>query len=107
MTTFPNIEAFYDADPRRRHSGEADFGIWWTNGPRWPNWRVSYIQATGEVYAVSAQGPVEVLGTVPPDEGPSYYRTLDNLLDGWSDEFGRPLSWVRERLSQTAASGAS
>jgi hypothetical protein len=107
LDTYPNIGAFYDADPRRRHSGEADYGCWWTNGPRWPTWRVSYVGGTGEVYAVEQQGRgrVEVLGVVPPDQtepGEIYYRTLDKLLDGWSEETNRPLSWVRERLSKKA-----
>jgi hypothetical protein len=99
MNTFPNIEVFYDDDPRRRRSGESDYGVWWTDGARrWPNWRVSYIQATGEVYAKSVNGPVEILGVVPPDPGQHYYRTLDKLLEGWS-EGGLDLSWVRERLT--------
>jgi len=98
METFPNIETFYDEDPQRRRSGESDYGVWWTNGGRWPNWRVSYIQATGEVYAKSVEGPVEILGIVPPDPGPHYYRTLDKLLEGWS-EAGLDLSWVRKRLT--------
>ena len=109
LNTYPNIEAFYNDDPRRRLSGESDYGVWWTNGPRWPTWRVSYIQATGEVYAVEGiqGGRVEVLGVVPPDEGRYYYHTLDKLLDGWAEEAGRPLSWVRERLGQKAVSGES
>lgn len=103
-TSFPSLEAFYDADPARRHSGEADYGVNWTNGPRWPTWRVSYVQATGEVYAtqlgqIGGQGRVEVLGIVPPDQGGGlYYRTLDVILRGWADEPGLPISWVRERL---------
>lgn len=102
MNTYPNIEAFYSDNEARRWSGEADYGVWWTNGGRWLHWRVSYILATGEVYTAElvAGGRVEVLGVVPPDDGEHYYRTLDKILDGWSEEDDRPISWVRERLSQ-------
>ena len=106
MSGYENIKAFYDAEPRRRWSGEADYGVRWTNGPGWSYWRVSYIQATGEVYAVSERGRpqdfnVEVLGIVPPDDltpGRVYYRTLDRLLDGWAKGGERDVSWVKERL---------
>lgn len=102
MNTYPNIEAFYSEDEARRRSGESDYGVWWTNEQRWPTWRVSYVQATGEVYAVQLQGMgrVEVLGVVPPDQEEIYYRTLDKLLAGWSEEGARSISWVRERLGQ-------
>ena len=71
-----------------------------------PRWRVSYVQATGEVYALELGGRhrLEVLGVVAPDpvEDPAegnkrYYRTLDQLLEGWADE-ARGIAWVRERL---------
>ncbi len=103
MTSYLNIEAFYDEDPRRRRSGEADYGVWWTNGKPWPYWRVSYVQTTGEVYAEEGQGGrVVTLGVVPPDQDDIYYRTLNKVLDGWSEELVRPLSWVRERLQAAA-----
>lgn len=103
--TYPSLQAFYSEDPRRERSGEADYGVHWRSDQGWasPRWRVSYIQATGEVYALELGGRsrVEVLGIVPPDDvpvGQVYYRTLDKLLEGWSDEGNRPLSWVRGRL---------
>lgn len=114
MTTYSSVEAFYAADPRRLASGEADFGIWWLDETLWPYWRVSYVHATGEVYAAQHGGPgpgiVEVLGVVPPDEehiGPRYdqfkryYRTLARILEGWADHLGQrgSLAWVRERLA--------
>ena len=98
---YESLKAFYDEDPRRHRSPEADYGVHWTNGAAWPMWRVSYVQATGEVYAaeLGSPGRIEVLGTVPPDKDDIYYRTLDGLLEGWADESGRPLSWVRERIA--------
>ena len=103
---YESLDAFYDDVPGRRRSGEADYGVGWTKGGRrWPYWRVSYVHATGEVYAVEVTltgGPVEVLGVVPPDEDDgwrrTYYRTLDRLLDGWADEPHRSIDWVRDRL---------
>ncbi|MDP2946149.1 MAG: hypothetical protein Q8N61_01690 [bacterium] len=112
MKTYANSEEFYHEDPRRRSSGEADYGVWWLADERSrSHWRVSYVHATGEVYAVElgGAGPVEVLGIVPPDEehvGPHhrpwerYYRTLDKILEGWAEHCGQPggLKWVKERL---------
>ena len=109
-------EAFYESDRRRMASPEADYGVWWTNNlERWPYYRVSYVQFTGEVYAIeSASGPtswVLVLGVVPPDSvavGDVYYRTLDRILEGWAYS-PMHLNWVRDRLaraSMVAPSGA-
>ena len=102
MNTYPNIEAFYSENEARRRSGEADYGVWWHDGVRAEFWRVSYVQATGEVYAVNHHhGWVEVLGIVEPDPEGSYYQTLDRLLEGWSEHCGKlnSLAWVREKLA--------
>ena len=99
---YPSVEAFYAADPRRRNSPEAYYGVWWREEGSAGPWRVSYIQATGEVYAEErgGKGRVEVLGIIPPDNltpGAIYYRTLDHILHGWA--YAGHLSWVRERLA--------
>jgi len=41
-------------DHRRLVSREIDFGVNWTltGKERWPHWRVSWIEETGELYAV-------------------------------------------------------
>lgn len=112
--TYPSIEAFYSENEARRRSPEADFGCWWRDPSSQGNWRVSYVQATGEVYAVKLRGggEVRVLGIVPPDPDErrpnglpykgTYYRTLDRILEGWADHCGRrgSLEWVREKLAQ-------
>jgi hypothetical protein len=114
VTEYATLDGFYLADARRPFSGEADFGVHWHDGGRdWPRWRVSYIQATGEVYAVrqygSPLGPVRVLGVIRPDPvlpGPGrnglYYRTLDAILDGWADPevSGFDLAWVSAQLAR-------
>lgn len=125
MTTeFPSLDAFYDdrPAPERRYSPEADFGVHWrTDGRTWPQWRVSYVKATGEVYAVEQTGAcrVRVLAVVPPDDPADdpdpyhgvtrgrYYFTLDAILDGWADPdtSGHDLAWIEQRL--TAAGKAA
>ena len=121
---YASLEAFYDGQPERRTSGEADFGVHWhAGGKRWPGWRVSYVQATGEVIAVEQYGKcqVRVLGVVQPDPDErfaskdeaggiawsdrhgrgTYYDTLDRILDGWAepDVSGHDLAWVERRLA--------
>lgn len=108
-TAYPTLEAFYAANEARRRSPEADYGVWWMDGTLAPKHRVSYVQATGEVYAVQlgGEGQVEVLGVVPPDENPTgkgrFYTTLDQVLEGWPEhcdnEIGG-LSWLRRRLRE-------
>ena len=109
MRMFASLEEFYGADPARRMSGEADYGVHWKIRG-WPGaWRVSYIQMTGEVYAVHANtghSPLFVIATVKPDQPSSpqgvYYQTLDRILKGWPEQCSRPggLEWLRDTLAQ-------
>ena len=88
MQTFSNIEDFYNDDPSRRTSPEADYGVHWKLDGWEGSFRVSYVQNTGEVYAVHLgpyrqgalptgevfistgrqDGPVLLLGHFPVDE---------------------------------------
>ena len=110
VTGYATIEEFFDARPERRGSPQADYGTGWTeNGQERPPWRVSWLEETGEVFAVrladSPAGPVRLLAIVRPDpvlpgrRKPN--RTLDALLDGWADHAvsGGDLAWVTWRLS--------
>jgi hypothetical protein len=113
-----SVEAFYNADPRRRHSGEADYGVHWRFPPWRERWRVSYVRETGEIYAAchnrtpdGSNGPVLILGAVPPDPVTDelrevYYRTLESILEGWPEACtkGEGLAWIRDRL-ETAGRG--
>jgi hypothetical protein len=120
-TAFVSLAAFYEADPARARSGEADYGVHWqAGGQDWPRYRVSYVQATGEIYAVCQRGPcpVRILGVIPPDQPPGpgaagssawhhanrYYRTLDVILDGWADPdiSGHDLGWIERKLAGQA-----
>jgi hypothetical protein len=76
---WPSLEAYWMDDLRRWHSMEADYGVHWHRGAQqWPAWRVSYGEATGELFAVRAvpsggRNPapgVLLLATVPPDPVP-------------------------------------
>ena len=114
MKFYASLETFYSENEARRQSPEADYGVWWMDDSKYEHWRVSYVQATGEVYAVKLPGvgEVRVLGIVPPDPDErtradlrrqlTYYRTLDRILAGWVNHCGQPggLAWIRERLAQ-------
>ena len=93
---FPSIGSFYAADPRRERSPEVDFGVMWRDGfAPWPFYRVSWIEATGEFYALTLSGrggTVELLGAVPTRE------EADKVLDGWAYVEPQDIAWVRNRL---------
>ena len=107
---YPTLEAYYAADERRLRSEECDYGVHWRLDSWEYRWRVSYVRNTGEIYAVhqgSTIGPVFILATVEPDPVPDgdrrslFYATLENILDGWPEQCGRPDSqrWIRDRLA--------
>ena len=124
MQTFSNIEDFYNDDPSRRTSPEADYGVHWKLDGWEGSFRVSYVQKTGEVYAIHLgpyrqgtlptgeafistgrqDGPVLLLGHFPVDEETRredvFYRGLEAHLDGWVRRCPQPngLAWVVERL---------
>jgi hypothetical protein len=110
IATYPTLEAFYAMNPARKRSPESDYGVMWQEAHRtWPQWRISYIQSTGEVYAVrlgkGSGDAVKVLGIVPADpvDDPVHgiwYVTLDRILDGWADVdvTHHMLAWVEHRL---------
>lgn len=104
MSTYLNLDVFYAERPERQSSPECDYGAWWTDGPSWPRYRLSYVKATGEVYTMGFRGrptdsSIELLAVVPPDPGLNWHRTLDDLLRGWSDS-PQTLAWVRDRLAK-------
>jgi hypothetical protein len=101
---FESIDAFYDdAGPYlRRLAPEVDFGYFWTDpalpgeNPRGlPHWRVSWIEGTGEVYAVrDFGGPVRLYGVVPGGR-----HAVEAFLDGWVDHCGPGgLAWLEQRF---------
>jgi hypothetical protein len=111
-----DLEQFYDADPRRRHSEELEFGTDWSEGGA--RTQVSWVAETGELYAMrdplgglvtdaigdtratpvsDEQLTVEVLGTVSDRDA------VGAVMSGW--EAAMPngpdsLAWVRDRLAR-------
>ena len=112
------LKAFYEGDPRRRHSEEFEFGHEWTEDGE--AFSVGWIAATGEVYATrrrvggftasfNGHGPtpaglplralqVEVFGIVEDAD------TISAVMSGWQDAMARGdgLKWVRIRVAHVA-----
>jgi len=86
-----NYPAFRD-DPERKRSPEVDFGSHWYELREgepllWPTWRISWIQRTGELYAVEQ---------IPESDSPGrryfvvgVFRTreeVERFMEGWASE---------------------
>jgi hypothetical protein len=99
-TTWASMEDFFDADERRLHSREVDFGILWRPSGSRVTHRASWIEETGELYLVqsgptgSGGGHVELLA-VTNREG------VERALAGWEPASRRPggLAWLRKRVA--------
>jgi hypothetical protein len=110
-----DIEQFYSADERRRHSAEVELGTNWfdANGSRY---ELSWVEDTGELYVMLELVP-EVdswtpFGDSEVEEVPAdrvlvlvigYLPTLEEVervLAGWPEQMVKPdgISWVAERL---------
>jgi hypothetical protein len=116
LATFADEEAFFRADERRRRSGESDYGVWWRD-ELGAVWRVSFVHATGEVYALH-QGPptmtpmgrdLVMVSASAGVDGPLLVLAAglteaetEARLEGWAEMCGRPnsLGWIRERLGE-------
>jgi hypothetical protein len=101
----PSLDHFYSEDPRRQRSRESDFGVQWREEAAGPRFRVSWIEATGELYALR-QDPshmVELLGRVPRSGHPDPLRSdliVEAVLAGWEHRCGQPgsLRWARDSV---------
>ena len=129
LETHPDIEAYYDAYPEARHSGESDYGVWWKDDDG-GNWRVTYVHHTGHYYALHlggtvsrrlaiagnpilvssgdgrSEGPVLILGQGETcgdltlrDTEPS-----EVVLEGWAEPCGSQgsLAWAVQRIRERA-----
>ena len=101
----PSLDHFYSEDPRRQRSRESDFGVQWREEAAGPRFRVSWIEATGELYALRQEPShmVELLGRVPQSGHPDPSRSdliVEAVLAGWEHRCGPPgsLGWARERI---------
>jgi hypothetical protein len=105
---YPSLDAFYDAagPSLRRRSPEVDYGMHWSD-PLLPGelpgrrWRVSWIEKTGELYAVAhlrdGQGscPVRLYGVVMTR------ADAEDIMRGWEHQCPRQggLSWIEQRFA--------
>jgi hypothetical protein len=112
-----DIEAFYDADARRRPSAELELGTEWQDGDE-IHYELSYVVDTGELYVVQEPPPHEredpfgglhVKPFTDADEKKMIVRvvaiiaTVDELhriLDGWEEKMAEPnsIAWLADRL---------
>ena len=118
-----NIHEFYTADPRRSESEEFPFGEGWTDhkDPS-STYRLSWVELTGEFYAVREPHPGGGLLAAVFDHYNVHQAAVDDLrveilavadltsiekaLTGWHDELGErdSLRWAREQLAALPAS---
>lgn len=100
---YASLGEFYAEDQRRERSPEADFGVFWRDESGWPAWRISWVQATGEVYAAAMiDGAAEVLGVIAGDlTARLRYEPVEQALEGWRERCGQPrsLGWARDRMA--------
>ncbi len=112
-----DIEQFYDADPRRRHSEELEFGREWRDAGK--RVEISWVADTGEVYSMTEPRAgmvsgifgdeyvsdvpdeslvVEVLGVVAGRDA------IEAVMSGWQDAMtgDDSVAWVRQRVAQAA-----
>ena len=110
-----DLEDFYAADPRRRHSEELEFGTDWQEaGART---EVSWLEATGEIYAM--RDPLghldsDLFGDMSVEPVPGNALTVEVLgvvqgrekaaavMSGWENAMSsgeNSLAWVRDRIA--------
>jgi hypothetical protein len=113
-----DIEEFYAADERRRHSAELEFGRDWSDAGR--RCEVSWVEDTGELYLMrepdggvvgDAFGDmvvrhvsehdleVEIVGVI---EGRA---VISAVMSGWEQQMTKPdgIAWLRDRIDTADA----
>jgi hypothetical protein len=94
LTNFESVDVFYEARGGRL-SGELDFGVWWRKVRGNAPFRISFIEDTGDIYAVNLWSHEVTLLAA----GRSRAK-LEKSLDEWAEHCGRPGSyeWAVRRL---------
>ncbi|HEX3796197.1 MAG TPA: hypothetical protein VHV57_17020 [Acidimicrobiales bacterium] len=112
-----DIEAFYDADARRRPSAELELGTEWRDG-QGVRYELNYVEDTGELYVIQEPPPhewedpfggIHVNPATEADEKKMTVRVVANIqtvgqlhqvLDGWQEVMNEPNSaaWLADRL---------
>ena len=108
-----DIEEFYAADERRRHSAELEFGRDWSDAGL--RAEVSWVEDTGELYLMREPGGgvvgdafgdmvvrhvsehdlgVEILGVVEGRDA------VSAVMSGWEQQMPKPdgVAWLRDRI---------
>jgi hypothetical protein len=95
------LEEFHASDPQRVAGPEVPYGSLWREFAPVPTYRLAWVPATGELYAMELsepdedKDPVEVLGVL-------WSRPqVEACLAGWSERCGgqRSLLWAREQIA--------
>jgi len=96
--TYPTLEAFYAADPRRRYSRERDVGLLWCDSGT-ATFRAAWVQGTREVYLFMYERIDGSGGTVELLERRFGERDLARTFAGYSEVCARSgsLQWFLER----------
>ncbi len=112
-----DIEQFYEADERRRHSAEIEFGDDWT-GASGESYELSWIKDTGELYLMldpKGRVMIDIFGDGVVESEPvealqvkviatiSDHDELERQLDGWASAMSaeNSLRWLKERFPAT------
>lgn len=125
VRVYDDLATFYADDPRRERSPEHDYGVWWRDQDDYPVWRVSWVENTGEVYALRLQeggayspgpgavavtageptGRVELLGVIAAEDPPE--QGVEHALEGWTERCGErgSLGWVRDHVANATQEG--
>ncbi len=98
--TWASMEDFLEADERRLHSREVDYGVLWRRPGSRVTHRAAWIEETGELYLVQSGPPaaggghVELLALTDRNG-------IERALDGWEPASRRPggLDWLLSRVS--------
>jgi hypothetical protein len=108
-----DIEQFYAADERRRHSAELEFGRDWTDAGM--RCEVSWVEDTGELYLMrepdgtvvgDAFGDMRVLKVSEHELGVEVLGVIDGraaisaVMSGWEQQMLKPdgVAWLRDRI---------
>lgn len=97
---YQGLDAFYEADPRRKEYDQFNFGVMWSDGVgSCSYWRLTWLEGTGEVYAydVTSRGRVVVLATR------LRHSAVQRALAGW--ERAHALSWARRAVMFPVVTG--
>ena len=108
-----DIEEFYAADERRRHSAELEFGRDWTDAGL--RCEVSWVEDTGELYLMrepdggvvgDAFGDMVVRHVSEHDLGVEILGVIEGrdaisaVMSGWEQQMQKPdgVAWLRDRV---------